>query len=98
MAVKIEANKVYHASSPMIGAGLIQVVGGSVTLKGSNVTEFDPETKKLIVPAFSDLIETGDTLSEGFHPLTGLPEWFGFEGGGEVWVKMGVDQRIAPGE
>lgn len=98
MAIQIEAKKVYHAQTPNIGAGLIQVVGGSATLKGSNVTEYDPDTKKLIVPAFDDLIATGDTLEEGFHPLATLPEWFGFEGSGTVWVKMCVDPRIEPGE
>lgn len=94
MAYKIETGKVYHASSPMIGAGLLQVVGGSVTLKGSNVTEYDPDTKKLIVPEFSNLVNTGDSLSEGFHPMATLPEWFGFEGSGEVWAKMCIDPRI----
>ena len=98
MAVKIEANKVYHAQTPNIGSGLIQVVGGSVTLKGSNVTEYDPVTKKLIVPAFSDLVDTGDSLSTGFHSMATLPEWFGFTGSGDVWVKMCVDPRIEPGD
>lgn len=99
MAIQIEARKVYHASSPMIGAGLIQVIGGSITIYGSNKTEYDPETKKLVVPAWNDLISTGDTIAEGFHPLTGLPEWFGIDGDAtEVWVKMCVDQRIEPGE
>ena len=96
MAVKIEANKVYRSQNPMIGAGVIQVIGGSVTWKGSNVTEIDPDTKKIIVPSFSDLIATGDTLGEGFHAMTSLPEWFGVEGSGEVWAKMCVDGRFEP--
>ena len=95
MATKVETNKVYKCQSPAIGGGVIQVIGGSVTLKGSNVTEYDETTKKLIVPKFSELIDTGDTIEEGIHPLTGLPEWFGFEGSAEaIWVKMGVDPRI----
>ena len=98
MAVKIEANKVYRSQNPMIGAGVIQVIGGYVTIKGSNITEYDPDTKKLLVPAFSDLIETGDTLDEGFHAMTSLPEWFGIEGSGEVWAKMCVDGRFVPSE
>ena len=99
MATKIEPNKIYHAQSPEIGAGIIQVIGGTVKLVGSNVTEYEQQTNKLKVPAFSTLIETGDELSEGFHPLAGLPEWFGFKGSAEaVWVKMCVDPRIEPGE
>jgi len=98
MAVQIQPNKVYHSQSPMIGAGLIQVVGGPITIMGSNVTEYDEVTKKLKVPAFSELISSGDELEEGFHPLTSLPEWFGITGNGTVWVKMCVDQRIEPGE
>jgi hypothetical protein len=99
MAIKIDPNKVYHAQSPAIGSGLIQVIGGSVKIVGSNVTEYEEDTKKLIVPEFSSLIETGDELSEGFHPLAGLPEWFGIKGSATaVWVKMCVDPRIEPGE
>ena len=95
MATKIELNKVYHAQNPMIGAGLFQVIDGSVTLMGSNVTEYDEDTGKLIVPEFSDLVATGDeALGEGFHSMTTLPEWFGFSGSGEVWAKMCVDGRI----
>lgn len=94
MAYKIEANKVYHAQTPAIGAGLFQVIGGSVTLMGSNVTEYDEDTGKLKVPAFSDLVATGDSLSSGFHSMATLPEWFGFSGSGEVWAKMCVDPRI----
>jgi hypothetical protein len=37
-------------------------------------------------------------LSEGIHTLATLPEWFGVEGSGEAWVKMGVDVRVQPGE
>lgn len=95
MAYKIELDKVYHAQTPMIGAGLFQVIGGSVQLVGSNVTEYDEETKKLKVPEFSDLVSTGDeALTDGFHSMTALPEWFGFTGSGEVWAKMCVDPRI----
>ena len=99
MAYKVETNKVYHAQNPNIGSGIIQVIGGTVKLVGSNVTEYEPQTNKLKVPAFSTLIETGDELAEGFHPLAGLPEWFGFKGSATaVWVKMCVDPRIEPGE
>lgn len=100
MAIKVEPNKVYHCQSPALGSGMIQVIGGTVTLMGSNVTEYDPETKKLITPAFSDLVSTDDDpLSDGIHPLVGLCEWFGFSGDAEaIWVKMGVDPRIEPGE
>jgi len=95
MAYKIEANKVYHASQPALGAGLFQVIGSSVQLMGSNVTEYDEETNKLKIPAFNELVETGDDeLEEGFHAMTTLPEWFGFTGDGEVWAKMCVDPRI----
>lgn len=99
MAFRIEPNKVYHAQSPAIGSGIIQVIGGTVQLVGSNVTEYEPETNKLKVPEFSTLIPTGDEdLTEGFHPLAGLPEWFGFKGSATaVWVKMCVDPRIEPG-
>jgi len=96
MATKVELNKTYHCQSPAIGSGVIQVIGGSVTLKGSNITEYDTKGK-LIVPAFSELVATGDTLEEGIHTLTGLCEWIGFDGSAtEVWIKMGVDQRIEP--
>ena len=98
MAVKIEANKVYRSLNPMIGAGVIQVIGGSVSIKGSNVTEIDPATKKIIVPSFNDLAATGDTLGEGFHAMTSLPEWFGVEGDAEVWAKMCVDGRFEPAQ
>lgn len=98
MAFQCLPNKVYHCQSPQIGSGMIQVVDGTVKLVGSNVTEYEPQTNKLIVPAFNDLIETGDELSEGFHQLAGLPEWFGFTGSGTVWVKMCVDPRIEPGD
>ena len=95
MATKVETGKVYKCQSPAIGGGVIQVIGGTVKLMGSNVTEYDPNTKKLIVPEFSDLMETGDEISEGIHPLTGLCEWFGFDGSADaIWVKMGVDPRI----
>lgn len=94
MATKVQTGKVYHCQSPAIGSGIIQVIGGSVTLKGSNVTEYD-ENKKLIVPAFTDLMDTGDELDEGIHTLAGLCEWIGFEGSAdEIWVKMGIDSRI----
>lgn len=99
MATKAEVNKVYHCQSPSIGSCVIQVIGGSVKIKGSNVTEYDPITKKLIIPSFSDLVETGDELSEGIHPLTGLCEWFGFDGNAEaIWIKMGIDPRFNPGD
>ena len=94
MAYKIETDKVYRAQTPSIGVGLFQVIGGSVNLMGSNVTEYDEETGKLKVPEFSDLVATGDSLSAGFHSMTTLPEWFGFTGSGEVWAKMCVDPRI----
>ena len=58
MAIKVEPNKVYHCQSPSIGSGMIQVIGGSVDLKGSNITEYDSETGKLKVPDYSSLIET----------------------------------------
>lgn len=96
MATKVELNKTYHCQSPAIGSGVIQVIGGSVTLKGSNVTEYD-ENGKLIVPAFSELMDTGDELDEGIHTLAGLCEWIGFDGDAtEIWVKMGIDSRITP--
>lgn len=99
MATRVDVNKVYHCQSPSIGTCVIQVVNGTVKLVGSNVTEYNPTTGKLIVPAFADLIETGDELSEGIHPLTGLCEWIGFDGSADaIWVKMGVDARIEPGE
>jgi hypothetical protein len=94
MAYKIESGKVYHAQNPNIGAGLFQVIGGSITLKGSNVTEYEEQTNKLKVPEFGDLVDTGDSLDEGFHSMATLPEWFGFEGSAEVWAKMCVDPRI----
>lgn len=97
MANKIELEKTYHCQSPAIGSGIIHVIGGSVQLVGSNVTEYDENTKKLKVPAFSELVETGDELKEGIHPLAGLPEWIGFKGSATaVWVKMGIDARIEP--
>lgn len=98
MAIKIESNKVYKCMSPNIAAASIHVVGGELSIKGSNITEVDPKTKKLIVPKFAELVDTGDTLSEGIHTLATLPEWFGVAGSGEAWVKMGVDVRVQPGE
>lgn len=98
MATKIELEKTYHCQSPAIGSGVIQVIGGTVTLKGSNVTEYD-DNGKLKVPAFDDLMDTGDELDEGIHTLAGLCEWIGFEGDAEeVWVKMGIDTRITPAD
>lgn len=97
MAIKVEPNKIHHCQSPAIGSGMIQVIGGSVKLKGSNVTEYEEQTNKLKVPEASTFVETGDTLEEGIHPLVGLPEWIIFEGRAEaVWVKMGIDTRIEP--
>ena len=98
MAYNCLPNVVYHAQNPNFGSATLQVVGGSVKIKGSNVTEYDPDTKKLIIPSFSELVDTGDTeLSEGIHPVTGLPEFFGFEGNAEaIWTKMAVDPRIVP--
>lgn len=101
MAYKCLPNVVYHCQNPQMGSATIQVIGGSVKIKGSNVTEYDPETNKLIVPQFSELVDTGDDeLSEGsINPVTGLPEWFGFEGSAEaIWTKMSVDPRIKPDE
>ena len=100
MAIKVECNKVYKCQSPVFSAASIHVVSGSVTIKGSNVTEREEQTGKLIVPKLSDLVDTGDdTLSAGtISFINGLPEWFAFVGSGEIWVKMGVDSRIEPGE
>lgn len=100
MAYKCLPNVVYHAQNPNFGSATLQVVGGSVKIKGSNVTEYDETTKKLIIPSFSDLVDTGDDeLSEGIHPVTGLPEFFGFEGDAEaIWTKMAVDPRIKPND
>lgn len=98
MATKVELNKTYHCQSPAIGSGVIQVIGGTVTLKGSNVTEYDANGK-LKVPAFNDLMDTGDELEEGIHTLAGLCEWIGFDGDAdEIWVKMGIDARITPAD
>ena len=97
MAIKVETNKIYHCQNPAIGSGVIQVIGGSVSLKGSCKTEYDAETKALKVPALSDFASTGDTLSAGIHPLVGLPEWVIFSGNAtEIWVKLGIDSRIEP--
>lgn len=94
MATKIETNKVYKCISTMIGSASIHVVNGSVNVKGSNITELD-ENYKLITPDMDNLVSTGDTLEEGIHILTGLPEWIAFEGDAdEIWVKSGVDVRF----
>ena len=94
MAIKIETNKVYKCISSMIGSASIHVVNGSVNVKGSNITELDTDYK-LITPDIDDLVSTGDTLEEGIHVLTGLPEWIAFEGDAdEIWVKSGVDVRF----
>lgn len=94
MATKIETNKVYKCQSPNLAACSIQVIGGSVNVLGSNVTEYEADTCKLIIPEFSTLVATGDTLDEGIHLLSGLPEWFGFSGNATaIWIKMGVDSR-----
>lgn len=100
MAIKIECNKVYKCQSPVFSTASIHVVSGSATIKGSNVTETDPDTGKLIVPALNDLIDVGDDpVEEGtISFINSLPEWFAFVGDAEIWIKMGVDQRIEPGE
>ena len=100
MAIKIECNKVYKCQSPVFSSASIHVVSGEVQIYGSNVTERDPITKKLIVPSLDDLIDTGDDALVGgtISFINGLPEWFAFVGDGEVWIKMGVDPRIEPGE
>lgn len=101
MAYKCLPNVVYHCQNPQMGSCTIHVVGGSVKIKGSNITEYDPITKKLIIPTFSELVDTGDDeiAENAIHPVTGLPEWFGFEGDAEaIWTKMAVDPRIKPVE
>lgn len=95
MAIKIKTNTVYKCQNPTIAACSIQVIGGSVNVKGSNVTEYTELDKKLIMPEWEDLVPTGDTLDEGIHLLSGLPEWFGFDGNASaIWIKMGVDPRF----
>ena len=101
MAYKCIPNVVYHCQNPNFGSATFQVIGGSVKIKGSNVTEYDEDTHKLIVPAFSELVDTGDDelAADAIHPVTGLPEWFGFEGDAEaIWTKMSVDPRIEPND
>lgn len=94
MAKKVKVNTVYKCQSPNLGMCSIQVIGGSVEVMGSNVTEYEDQTKKLIIPEWSELVSTGDTLEEGIHLLSGLPEWFGFSGNASaIWIKMGVDSR-----
>jgi hypothetical protein len=94
MAIKVETNTVYKCQSPSIAVCSVQVIGGSVNVKGSNVTE-TAEDGKLITPEWSELVSTGDTLNEGIHLLSSLPEWFGFEGNASaIWIKMGVDPRF----
>ena len=40
-----------------------------------------------------------DTVTAGtISFITGLPEWFAFVGDAEIWIKMGVDPRIEPGD
>lgn len=94
MAIKVKPGVIYKCQSPQIAAASIQVIGGSVTLSGCNVTENDPITNKLIIPTKDKFVQT-DSLSAGLHILAGLPEWFMFTGSGEIWIKMGVDPRIA---
>jgi hypothetical protein len=97
MAQLVETNKVYKCSSPNISAASIHVVSGNVNIVGSNVTIWDDTTKELISPAFSDLVSTGDpALGPGIYLFADLPEWIGFTGSGEIWIKMGVDMRIKP--
>lgn len=100
MAIKIECNKVYKCQSPLISTASVHVVSGSATIKGSNVTETDPTTGKLIIPKLADLVDMGDdSVTAGtISFITGLPEWFAFVGDGEIWIKMGVDPRIEPGD
>jgi hypothetical protein len=94
MAIKIETNKVYKCISTMVGSASVHVVNGSVNVKGSNITEKDIKGD-LIIPEIDELVSTGDTLEEGIHVLTGLPEWIAFEGDAdEIWVKSGVDVRF----
>lgn len=94
MAAKIETNKVYKCQNPTIAVCSVQVIGGTVNVMGSNVTE-TAENGKLIKPNWEDLVSTGDTLEEGIHLLSSLPEWFGFEGNASaIWIKMGVDPRF----
>ena len=94
MAIKINVNKVYKCISTMVGSASIHVVNGSVNVKGSNITEID-KNGNLITPEIEDLVSTNDTLEEGIHVLTGLPEWIAFEGDAdEIWVKSGVDVRF----
>ena len=39
MAYKVETDKVYHAQNHNIGSGIIEVIGGTIKIVGSNVTE-----------------------------------------------------------
>lgn len=96
MAIKVETGKVYKCIAPTLASASIHVVSGSAKIKGSNVTKNDEVTKKLIVPKFAELVDTGDDLKLGINLLAGLPEWIGFEGNGEIWIKMGIDVRIEP--
>ena len=91
MAVQLKPNTVYKATSTPVGSAVIQVVSGSITLLGSNVTKQDRKTRKLIIPEFSDLAPTGDTLSTGFYLLAALPEWIGFSEDAEVWARLVVE-------
>ena len=100
MAFKVECNKVYECQSPVFSAASIHVVSGSVKVYGSNVTEREENTGRLIIPDLSELVDTGDDpLAAGtISFVNSLPEWFAFIGDGEVWVKMGVDPRIEAGD
>lgn len=102
MAIKVQPNKVYHCVNPTITTASIHVVSGSYTIKGSNVTELDPVTRKIIVPKKAELVATDDdAINAGkIYLLSNVPEWIMFEGtdGGEIWVKCGVDARFEPSE
>lgn len=88
MAILLKPDTVYKATSTPVGSAVIQVVSGSITLMGSNVTKQDRKSKKIIIPKFSDLVSTGDTLSTGFYLMAALPEWIGFTGDAEVWARL----------
>ena len=103
MAMKIKPNLVYKCQTPNIGAASIHVVSssGDIVIKGSNVTEYDPNTKKVVIPAVEDLVETGDTIASGtIALLSGTPEFICFSGDNEavIYAKMTADQRFVPAE
>lgn len=103
MGFRLLPNKVYATQSTQIGMVIIQAVNGNAELYGSNITHYknDEGKMRLIIPTFDKLLPIWDDilLENTFTPMTCLTSFIGFktkEEGTELWLNMGIDERLTP--